>query len=570
MSTGIPTDVRAAGMTAWLLVLALGAACEARIGAPIRVRSPKDAEPVMTGTEPTDSRSGAAEDGLGDVDALAAFRTGVRRLTRIEYDNTIRDLLGDVTRPGSRLLPDDSLDPFDSNYTRQTASEALVEAAQSLAEDITKRLMADSKRRRSILPCEPQGKDDTACLKNFIESFGRRVYRRPLKEEEVDALMTLREHSLRTYNHMETDFFTTVGLVLRTLLQSPDFLYRIEAAELRDGSGAVRLNDFETATRMSYLIWGSTPDDQLLDDAEAGLLKDSEQRRVIARRMFSGPKALAQLERFHAQWLGYRNLPQAPDLKDAFLRETAALLNHVILENKASYWDVFLAQGTFVDAPLARHYGWDDHTQNATNWVNYGELVQEPVGMRRGILSHASVLAAFSKFSETSPTQRGLFISTRLLCRDVPAPPANVDVDKVKEDGESHCKVDRLKQHRSGACAGCHAQLDVVGQGLEPFDTEGRYRTHDESDCLIETPGVIPGLGAFEGPAQLVERLVDSDELRQCFIRQFYRFAVGRLEEPSEEANLEVLGRAFSGVDDRLDELIAEFVAQDAFTLSRE
>src|ERR1700687_5588815 len=206
--------------------------------------------------------------------------SGARRLTRTEFDNTVRDLLGDITSSGFGMLPPDAYDPFDNDYRTQLPSPTLIEALEVLATNAAARLAADPARRSAFLPGPPPGPADATCFRNFIVRFGRKALRRPLSTDEVQSLLGFQAFSVEG-----NDFFIGVQLVIRTLLQHPEFVYRVEVGAPVDGvDGLYRLNNFEVATRLSYFLWGTTPPDWLLDIAEAGRLQSAESIRSAPRR----------------------------------------------------------------------------------------------------------------------------------------------------------------------------------------------------------------------------------------------------------------------------------------------
>lgn len=520
--------------------------------------------------DPGDPGDPGNGDGPGDRprEPFIAAETMVRRLSQAEIDNTLRHLVGDETAPAGRFLPEDEFTPFDNDYTRQQASGALIDALDGLAADVAARLVADPDRLAAVLPCQPEGAGDSACLKQFIETFGRLALRRPLGEEEVEAYLTLQAFATEQVPGLRTGFHTAVELVVRALLQDPEFLYRVEAGTPTDHPGVFALDDYAIASRLAFLLWGSAPDDGLLDDAAAGTLSAPEGRREVAARMLADPRARAQLHRFHAQWLGYRAIPVPGQLAEAFSRETAALIDRVVFDEHRSYLDLFRIRETWADPALAEHYGLPPAPEGG-GWVPYDDP------QRAGILSHGSVLAAHSKgFSDTSPTQRGKFIQERLACTPIPPPPPNVVADAPPGDGESACKTQRYIEHAENpGCAGCHQLMDPIGFGLEQFDLMGRRRAHDDGlpDCAIEGQGDFPGGGTFSGPAQLSEKLIESGKLDACAVRQLYTYAVGR--EPAwgaESRAVDALVEKFRQSDHALDALLLDFVADEAFALRAE
>jgi mono/diheme cytochrome c family protein len=282
-------------------------------------------------------------------------------------------------------------------------------------------------------------------------------------------------------------------------------------------------------------------------------------------RLLADPRARAQLARFHAMWLGYRALPHSAELTAAFAAETAALIERVVFEQRRDYLDLFRLNETYVDAMLANHYGLTPPAQGRA-WVPYG------VGERAGILSHGSVLAAFSKFSDTSPTQRGIFIRTRLMCQTIGSPPANVMVDQPPSSEESPCKTQRYAAHAKGSCASCHGLIDPIGFGLERYDIAGKYREHDDGlpQCSIDGKGALPGLGEFSGPAQLAEKLIESKTLEECVVKQYLSFALGRAVGVRDTGALTALSRGFSAEGRSFEQLMLAFVESDAFALRKE
>jgi hypothetical protein len=359
-----------------------------------------------------------------------------------------------------------------------------------------------------------------------------------------------------------TGFDTAVELLLRSMLQDPEFLYRIETGAATGAPGVLELDGYAIATRLSYLVWGTTPDEALLQQAARGVLANPGERRKLAERMLLDQRAREQMHRFHAMWLGYRAIPHDAALVAEFDQETTKLIDRVVFEEKRSYLDLFLSTETYLSARLASHYGLPAPPGGA-GFVNYGE------SGRAGILSHGSVLAAFSKFSDTSPTQRGIFVRTRLLCEKVLPPPANVDVDQPPGDDSQVCKYDRYAQHRaSPSCAACHDKLDPVGFGLENYDVAGRFRAHDNGlpQCAIAGEGSLAGHGTFSGPAELAQKLVASTKLEECIVRQLYGFAVGRALTPDEDEAVAALLSWFRSSNYALDQLLLAYVESPAFT----
>jgi hypothetical protein len=464
------------------------------------------------------------------------------------------------------LLAEDLYSPYDNDYLTQTASGALIDSLEAMSTEVAAHTMADPALRKRLVPCTPSGPGDSACFRQVVDSFGRRAFRRALTSAEVDAYMPLLDFATENNPAVAHDFYTAVELLLRSVLQDPEFLYRIEVGTPTKDPAVFALHGYEIAGRMSYLLWGSTPDDALLADADAGRLADPAGRRTIATRMLADSRARDQLHRFHAMWLGYRALPHPPELTSAFNRETTALIDRIVFDEAQSYLNIFTFDETYLDDSLADHYGLP-HPSGGLGWVKYGD------SGRAGLLSHGAVLSAFSKFTDTSPTQRGIFVRTRLLCQEIQPPPAAVNSDKPPGNKDAVCKFDRYAQHRtSSSCASCHSQLDPIGFGLEMYNIAGQLRTHDDGlpQCSIAGQGEVVGYGTFSGPAELGKLLLDKSLVQPCIARQFMQFAIGRKPAGDENDEVDALGSAFANNSYAFKELILSYVASPAFGLRRE
>jgi hypothetical protein len=495
---------------------------------------------------------------------------GVRRLTVYEYDNALRDLLGDDARPGATLLPEDARTPFDNAFASQSASRVLVEAAETLAREAALRLAADPTRRDQVLGCIGAAPNDDACMRELVTRFGRRALRRPLEAAEIDEIAALGLEVAATAQSFDAGAL----VVVRALLQDPEFLYRIErGTPTTDELGAAlyELDAFEVATRMSFALWGSVPDDALLDDAAAGTLDTSDGRREVALRMLADPRAHAHAQRFHAAWLGYERLPHDPELNTAMRHESDALVARIVFEQARPWIDLLLSHESRIDANLADIYG-VAAPADAWAWVDVGVVA------RQGLLSHASFLSVASNALETSPVKRGKLVRERLMCSPIPPPPPDVAADTPPEGLESECRSDRYAQHRvDPACAGCHALMDPVGFGLENYDRWGAYRDYEyvpeeeESnlDCPIDGAGELVGVGTFRGAPELSTLLVDTEVVQACVVQQAYTYAMGHTIDADDQPLVDALTTSF-GSAGRFHELLIELVAADAFTYRRE
>ncbi len=495
--------------------------------------------------------------------------SGIRRLTRVELDTALADLIGDTSNSAQRLLPADSTDPFDNDYRTQLPSAALIESIEQLATDAATRVMADPAKRAAIVPCTATGPGDTGCLNAVISSLGRKVLRRPLTDAEIANYATLQSYAVEAGS-----FDVGVKLVIRALLQEPEFLYRVEIGVPVDGTPAVfRLGAYELATRLSFFLWGTTPPDWLLDAALNGELGNQAGVRANAAKLLDDPRAKARVERFHALWLGYYRLPHAIDLTTAMQAESAALVDKVVFTDKSDYFELFRSDQSFLNSKLATHYGIANFAGGAGfAWTPYG------AAPRKGLLSHGSVLSNGAKFSDTSPTQRGIFVRTRLLCTEVGKPPPSVNADMPPVSATaSNCKADRYASHAStGNCKTCHQGLDPIGFGIEQFDQAGVYRTTDNGapTCALDGKGKIAGLPAgdveFQGVTGLSDVLMNSGKFEQCIVTQIFRFASGRREAPADLALIDNLTTGFKNKNRIFSELLLDYVSDSTFAFRKD
>lgn len=494
--------------------------------------------------------------------------TGMRRLTRVELDQTLYDLFGDTTAPAQRLLLPDPTDPFDNDYESQLPSAALIEGLENLALEVADRALADPARRLELLGCSPSGPGDTGCFTAFARELGRRALRRPLTDDELQALLTLQPLAVE-----DDSFDTGAKLAIRTLLQLPEFLYRVEVGTPEAGRpGVYRLTPYELATRLSYFLHGSTPPDWLLDAAGSGELSSKEAVRAAAERLMGETRATARVQRFHALWLGYHRLPHAPALAGAMQAESDALVKRVIFDRGDTYFELFRAPDTFADAALAAHYGLAGAPASGFGWISYGGT------RRQGLLSHGAVLSAGAKFADTSPTQRGIFVRTRLLCSEVPPPPPSVNADQPPTSSTgSPCKKDRYSVHAStGNCASCHQSIDPVGFGLENYDQAGRFRSTDLNlpQCPIDGEGRVTGLPggdfSFNGPDGLSQVLTESPAFDRCVVTQVLRFAGGRREKPDDAMAIDRFTERFRAQNRDFRALLLDLVSDETFAFRTE
>ena len=488
----------------------------------------------------------------------------IRRLTGFEYSNTIEDLLGDDTRPGDLLL-DEGGSGFDNNADVSVVTRLVAQKYMQAAEEVAARATQDVP---GLLGCDPVA-DGDPCLRGWIEDFGLHAWRRPLAADEVDGMLGVYEHALQTLSPEEG-----VAAVLEAFLQSPFFLYRVEMGADEVSDKAVRLDDWEMASRLSYLLWGSMPDEDLFDAAAAGELSTREEVEAQARRMLDDPRARKMARHFYEQWLGYDQLDVVAKDPGVFVeydenvaalqrQEVETFIDHVLWEDDASLQTLLTAPYTFVDADLAAFYG--------VEGVQGSEFVMasDPEVAHTGLLTMGGLMSVHAKTNSTSPVARGLFVRSHLLCQYPPPPPDDVDLTPPEPDPNATTREQYAQHREDPACSGCHELMDPLGFGLENFDGVGRWRT-TENDKPIDATGVLVGTneadGPFDGPRELADRLLQSEEVRQCVARQWFRYAYGRTESKEADAcTLTQIDAQFEESGNDLRELLIDLTQTDAF-----
>jgi len=492
-------------------------------------------------------------------------RTALRRLTRFEYSNAVTDLLGVDASAAVELPVDEVTNSFDNNAAVLTVSTLHAEKYVLVSEALAKSAIADVRR---LTACDEQAKGEEACARTFAKSFGRRAFRRGVTQSDEDLLM-----AAYTAGRTGGSYAEGIEVMLRAALQSPDFLYRLEVSSQNDMRPRVPVDAYELATRLSFLIWGSGPDDALLDAAERGELASKDQVRDKARAMLADPRAKRTVTRFFEQWTGVTRLDITTksstafpafgsDTKRAMAAELPAFVNHVMWQGDGSVRALLTEPVAFVDAALAPVYG-------VAAPAAPGFVTLPPEQGRSGLLTQAGFLAVQGHPDQTSPVLRGKFVRSMLLCEPPPPPPPDVDIS-LPPPGQGATARDRMASHLAAgaSCNGCHSLMDPIGLAFESFDSIGQYRTH-EGSAALDTSGEISGeteaalSGRFANVRELGEKLASSEKVRACLSAQWFRFASGRLETADDACSLQAMSAAFASGDVR--ELIVASTQTDAF-----
>ncbi|MBK9258966.1 MAG: DUF1592 domain-containing protein [Polyangiaceae bacterium] len=498
-------------------------------------------------------------------------KSPIRRMTRFEYNNTVRDLLGDDTEPAANFVPEEEAMGFDNQAVALGVTQILAEQYMVASEKIAARAV---EKLDTLLPCQPVAGEEKACAAAFIEQFGRRAYRRPLSSDEVSRLLAVYE-----WGFTEAGFTRGIELVLQAMLQSPHFLYRVEFG-MPDivEKDIVLLSPHEVASRLSYMLWSSMPDAELFAAADEGRLGTSEEIEMQARRMLDDPRARQAVANFNAQWLGLSHLdnitknsttyPKYDEgLRPLWRAETLAFLEDVIFEGAGDVGTMFTATHSVMNAELAAFYGISGGP--STDAFERVELDPE---RSAGILTHAGVLAATSKPAESSPVHRGKFVRERLLCQILPPPPNNVVVTPPPVDPNLTTRERYTEHFKNSACSGCHVKMDLIGFGFEHYDGIGLWRDTennlpiDDSGELVDTRNID---GPFEGVVELGKKLAESEEARQCVATQWFRYAYGRVEGADDYCSMDMLQKTFAAKGFDVKELLVALTQTDAFRYRR-
>ena len=442
------------------------------------------------------------------------------------------------------------------------------------------RAPVDTPTRQQILVCSPNERaDEAGCAEQIVTRLARRAYRRPVTPRDVTALLSFYEAGRR-----EGGFETGIQAALEFLLTDPEFVFRVErrpAAEVEPGV-AYRVSDLELASRLSFFLWGSIPDDELLDVAAQGQLKDPAVLEQQVRRMLAQPRARNTLaESFAGQWLGLRRLRNAsPDpsvfpefdenLRVAMQRETQLFLETQLREDRPLV-ELVTANYSFVNERLAQHYGIPNI------YGNHFRRVTWPDDRRAGLLGQASILTLTSYANRTSPVSRGKWVLENLLGVPPPEPPPNVPDLKTRAEGEPPTSMRALmEQHRSNpVCASCHRMMDPLGFALENFDATGRWRTTedtgvaDEVGPTIDPSGVTPDGSEFDGASGLRQVLASRNEFIGTVTERLVTYAVGRRLEAADMPAVRRIQREAAAQESRWSAVILAIVNSEPFQTRR-
>jgi hypothetical protein len=494
--------------------------------------------------------------------------TKVRRLTRDQFNNTVRDLLGtNPGRPADALAPDERIGPFHSNAVAPI-TDLLVEQHQEIAAALATGAMS---RMTQLSPCDLVADTGTTCATRFVTEFGRRAYRRPLTTAEITPYVNLFTLG-RTGANAQNGF----RLVVDAMLQSPFFLYQHDVgASGTPATGPIPVTAYELASRLSYFLWNSMPDPTLFDLAANGTLTQETVISAQVQRMLGDSKAAATIALFHRQWLAIDDLASrekdttvypmfSPALVDAMVHENAMFSDYVVRQGDGRLMTLFSSNLAFPQGTLFSLYG----VSQPANFT-VGMSVPLDATRRAGILTQAAFLTRHSHGNQTSPVHRGIVVRENLMCQIITPPPSTVNAVAPPVTSTTSTRQ-RFEQHSANpACADCHSVMDPIGLGFEHYDGIGAYRTNDglgPVDARGEIVRAGPDLvGAFNGAIELSAKLAGSRDVQDCLTNQWFRFSLGRMESTNDACSIVAIRDGFRASGGNIRTLLAQIATSPAF-----
>ena len=486
----------------------------------------------------------------------------VVRLTHLQYDNAVQDLFGLDLTPSDSFLDDPVFGGFDNNAEALQTTERLANDYQRAAELVAAAAVAEPEVMDRIVPCD---EETIGCASDFARQFGKKIYRRPLTSDEVDryqAIYTAAEGLYET----GTPFEQGIQLMIEGMLQSPNFLYRLEGTT--EGSnntpGQHALNDYEVATRLAFMLWNAPPDTTLLNAARDGELSTAAGIAAQAERMLDDHRAESVVDDFHYQLLDmghYLDLTRSPDLYPDFdpsmgyamIEEAQSIARYHTLYSDGTFEDLMTAPVTYANADLARIYGLDP-----AGFDDELVLTDLNPSERGGLLTLSGFLASHAYYDMSSPIHRGVFIHRNLLCTDIPDPPGDADLELPEIDGATTREI--VEQHTSPAgCDTCHSLINGPGFAFENYDAIGQYRTEENGhpiDASATTPLPTGETLEFDDGIELSKVIADSPTARRCYLNQWFRYTNARIETEVDTCQLDSLEAQLADPETTIAEIV--------------
>lgn len=509
---------------------------------------------------------------INPADAVAQSQTPrFTRLSHLQWENTVQDLFQLADPPGlaQGFDSDPPLGRFDNNVERLKVTSGLWQDYQRAAEDMAARAVSDPVVLATVIPADLPG-DPDADARAVIESFGTRAFRRPLTVAEIERYTGLFPEGA---NHFATgdDFLDGVQIILEAMLQSPHFVYRVEASDGAD-NGRIQLSSYEIASRLSYLFWNTMPDSELMQAAAAGQLDAPVGIREQAERMFDDPRTRASFAHFHLQLFEmqqYTDLDKDPglfpewrrELGDMMLTETQLFLESLIFDKDGSVADLMTATHTYVNDELAALYGLE-----GTFDSNFVEVELDPT-RRSGLLTKLGFLTRNATLTEPDPIHRGVFVNLNLICRSIGALPNLPEYLEPVGDTNRE-RIDSITG--DGTCgAGCHSTIiNPIGFSLENYDAIGRYRTEDGGFPVNAADTyVFPDGRAleFQDAVEFSQQLAATPDLHSCYVSNLLEYMYGRQLDAGDVSQRSQLTYASLDEARSIRDVIFDVVTSDSF-----
>jgi hypothetical protein len=526
----------------------------------------------------------------------------IRRISRVEYNNMVRDLLGDTTQPATGFVPESPMAHgvnFETN-TYTTPSTLIAQQYQQTAEALAETAVSSASTLSKILPCTTQ---DDACAQQFIGSWANRAFRGQLDSTESAALF-------KVYSDVKAQFDFTTGIqaIITAVLESPRFLYVLEFGKGTPTGKVIPLSSYEIAGRLALFLWRSVPDDTLMKAAAAGQLATPAQIQAQAMRMLTtpgqppsqDPKALGALNDYAMQWLELQstatlgkdsqftawNNPMDPKVGTEVQDEALTDFSQLVLADNGALTTLLTSSSSYINADLATFYGVQLPT-GATITVNDSVLASGQTAFakvdlssihRTGIVTSGAEMASRAHTTLPSAVLRGKFVREQLLCDQIPPPPPGVPPAKtVVPDGGTTRSLSAEHEKTDPSCFGCHQLMDPIGFGFGNFNASGLYQAVDANGFpgsnfpAIDASGQIaaqsPGefSATFNGASDLMTKLAGAAQVDQCFVIQELRYALSRVETTADACSAQQTYAAFSSTQFNIQSLLVALVQTDAF-----
>ena len=519
----------------------------------------------------------------------APAKRAIRLLTRHEYQNTVNDIFGLDLNLTTNFPPESREHGFTNNadlaFVTARHLDEYYSAATRVAAEVQNNL--NSGFIRDALNCSA----NYHCLRTFVETFGQKVFRRPLEGQEVEdylAFFTVLQPADQNegfFNHSDR-FKEAIGVGLPALLMSPHFLYRKELG--KENGGVYQLDDYEMATLIAYTFTGSTPDDELLGAARNQQVRTKQQFKAQAERLLATEKGKNQMARFAIEWwdagtelIGAKNnniyTGYSPEVSEAMVQEMEAFFKHVTFDSSGKFQELYTADYTMLNDTLGRFYG-----------IGSGlgaSFTKVPNNQRGGILMMGGIMASNASTEETSPVKRGVFVREQLMCDPLPPFPRDVAIPNPDLDPTKPMRQ-RFEEHSVNPdCQSCHKYFDDIGFTLENFDASGKYRERekmydwatfdilDELDILTQGKVINVDGGDderyFADRWEFSEMMANADSTKSCMTTQYYRYVAGYTLEEADNCAIENLNKTFADSEFDIQSLLIGITQLDSFSVRK-